>query len=90
MPAILRQHVRYEPRSAPPSPVVKASRKGMIFRPWTEDEIASLKKLCVAEHSYETIGKMIGRSMGSVYKKINELGLNKPLSYANCGIRKPK
>lgn len=90
MPAILRSHVNYQVPKAAMKPalvlVEKPSRRGLVMRPWSDDEVASLRKLCANGHSYAKIGEILGRAEGSVYKKATSLGIDKVKAY--FGARK--
>lgn len=86
MPSVIRTHIAYPERPAPPPPTpprrsVDPNRAITIFRPWTDEEISDLRKLCADGRSYKKIGEIIGRAEGSVHKKAKMLGIEKPSCY---------
>lgn len=55
-------------------------------RPWTEAEIATLRRL-FATHSAAEIGAAIGRSVASIHNKRLDLGLRKPREWISARLR---
>lgn len=97
MPLIIRnRHIDYstpsgtapKPAAAPPPRPRRSCEPRIItvFRPWTPDEVASLRKLCAEGYSYAKIGALLKRAEGSVHKKTKSLGIEKQSAY--CGPRR--
>ena len=51
--------------------------------PWTKDQVRTLRKMLRAGATYASIGKAVGKSLGSVCSKVKRLGLAKPLIYCD-------
>lgn len=77
MPAILRGHVNYtrvdhtERRAAP------VIHNPDADRPWSAEEVATLRKLCAEGHDYATIGKILFRKETSCNSKALRLGIKR-------------